>query len=153
MIVKYMYAIIIIVCLLASIITKNIEFILIDVYIVITMITLVLVYSIHEYIHIYIIKKFEANASLKITITWYSFSIHDVKVKFTQNINIFIALMPNAVLLIFGLCLLQINKIIFENILIINIISYICIISVINLLPIFGDGKTILKNIRRKKND
>ncbi len=111
-------------------------------------VTLIWVYSLHEYIHVLSIKKFDQEALIKIQSKTLFISIQIVNGQISNRKSIFIAAMPNVLILCLGLFSMSIYF--FTKIDIIKYISLLHIVTTLNLLPFFGDGKIILMCLKKE---
>ena len=119
---------------------------------IIFLFSLLLSFAIHEYMHIYFLKKKHANNKVKIMFGWNKMTVSPIISNVSGRTIIRVAISPLLILFAIGLCFSLIYSV--TNILLLKILSYIYCFHIVNILPPLGDGvmliKGILKSIERR---
>lgn len=105
---------------------------------------IILSVTLHEYGHVYMVKKLSSIDKIKIIIKMNSFSIVPIG-QTSGKKTILIALCGPGICALIGLGLVLIGK--YLNSLIIVITGGFYLTHVIDIIPLFGDGKMIIKGI------
>ncbi|MGW9965533.1 metalloprotease family protein [Staphylococcus hominis] len=110
---------------------------------------ILLSFVLHEFMHIYFLKKDYGDIDVKVVFGWNKISIFPITSDINSNTIIKVAVYPLVILFILGISFFLIS--LATNIFLFKILSYIYLFHAINIIPPLGDGlmliKGILKNI------